>query len=330
MIKINKNLLIFLSLAVGLGISVLAVITKFIPLFINHTVYYCQRLGSFFSMEFPHQISLAVIGFFTIVFIVTVIRLIWLFVEVHLLKRKLIRYSRKKIPLSNLIKRHNLQNKVYLIENEQIFAFCFGILHPKIYISTHLLSLMSENEIEAVLLHEKYHLDNRDSLIMLIATVVQHLFPFFPLLSDLVRNYKIEREIEADHQVVQTLASAQPVTAVLKKLLCIPTLTLPTAVALAEHETLRPRIKAIIGEKYSYIRFSKAKMFISFFAFVVIISMLVVPVHAMEVHNHKQDVMMVCLQSGGCITACTDKNAITPYTVPYSSDNASHPYSVAK
>ncbi len=254
----------------------------------------------------------------------------WLFIEVHLLKRQLIQYSSKKFQLNRLLQQYNLQNKVYLIENNRTFAFCFGILNPKIYISTNLLSLMNEKEIEAVLLHEKYHLKHRDSLTMLIATVLQHLFPFFPLFSDLIRNYKIEREIAADQQAIQTLGTAQPVTAVLKKLLCIPTLTLPTVSALAEYETLRPRIKAIVGEQYSYIRFSKAKMLISFSAVVVIISMLVVPVHAMEIHNHKQDVMMVCLQSGGCVTACTDKNASTPYTVPYSTDNASHPYSVAK
>ncbi len=330
MIKINKNLLIFLSLAIGLSMGILAVLTKFIPLFIDHTVYYCQHLGSFFSMEFPHQISLTVIGLFGIVLAVTAIRLMWLFIEIHLLKRKLIRYSSKKFQLKSIIKRHSLQNKVYLIENSRTFAFCFGILNPKIYISTHLLSLMTEKEIEAVILHEKYHLDHRDSLTMLIATVLQHLFPFFPLLSDLVRNYKIEREIEADHQAIQTLGNAQPVTTVLKKLLCIPTLTLPTVSALAEYETLRPRIKAIIGEQYSYVQFSKLKMIISFSAVVVIISMLVVPVHAMEIHNPKQDVMMVCLQGEGCVTACTGKNAVTPYTVPYSTDNASHPYSTAQ
>lgn len=317
-------------LASILGASVLFVLSKFLPLFVAHTVYYCQHIVGFFSMEFPQQISLMIIGFFSLMFIIAIVKLFQMFIEVHFLKRKLVRYSNNKYHLKSLLVKHKMQDLVFVIEGERAFAFCFGLFYPKVYISTKLLSLLDERETEAVLLHEKCHLNNKDSLIMLLATILQHLFPFFPVLSDLLRNYKIGREIDADNEAIAILGNTQPVSSVLKKLLCVPTVTVATASAIADYESLRPRIKAIIGEKYTYNRYSKWKIITSLLAVLVLISMIVVPVHAMEIHNHQQDVMMVCLQGEGCVTSCTSKNAVRPYQVHYSSDYASHPYSTAQ
>jgi beta-lactamase regulating signal transducer with metallopeptidase domain len=37
---------------------------------------------------------------------------------------------------------------------------------------------MSKEELEVILRHEKYHLEHRDGLTLLLATVVESLFPF--------------------------------------------------------------------------------------------------------------------------------------------------------
>ena len=89
------------------------------------------------------------------------------------------------------------------IQSEKPFAFCFGIRSPKIYVSSALISLFTKDEFETILCHEKHHLESRDALTLLVAHMVESLFPFFPLLSDLIMAYRTEREMLADRAATQ-------------------------------------------------------------------------------------------------------------------------------
>ena len=71
-----------------------------------------------------------------------------------------------------------LHNKVTLLDQTKPLAFCLGVLNPKIYISTGLVEMMNSEELKVIMKHEKYHLDNRDSLVFIVATIIESLFPF--------------------------------------------------------------------------------------------------------------------------------------------------------
>ena len=90
---------------------------------------------------------------------------------------------------------------------------------PKIYISTGLLSHLTKKELEAVLRHEQYHLENHDTFTMIVASVAHSLFPFFPLVSDLINKYRIDREIRADKFAVSKIGDQYPLVSVLKNFL---------------------------------------------------------------------------------------------------------------
>lgn len=193
-----------------------------------------------------------------------------------------------------LLEKLQLREVTYLIESEKQFAFCLGIRHPKIYISTSLVNLLTFQEVEAVLRHERYHLNNRDTLTMLIASVGESLLPFFPLFSDFLHNYRIEREINADAEAIQGLGDEKPLISVLKKLLATTSIAVVTASAVADYDTLEQRINALIKKDFHFRKFKTKHIFISLVSVLVMIILTLAPVQAVEVHHRGEDVMMIC------------------------------------
>ena len=151
---------------------------------------------------------------------------------------------------------------------------------------------------------------------MLLASIIQSLFPFFPLVSDLLRHYRIDREIAADQEAIEELGNPIPVISVLKKLLFIPTISLATASAIADFDTLEPRIKALINNDRSYKTFSIKNAFISLLSLMVFAIIILSPiqVQAVTLQNQKNDSMMVCLQGNACATWCKEHNTVVPYS----------------
>lgn len=331
MIRINKNLAKFVSLAILLSSSVLIILYKILPLF-QHSVYYCQQFIHSFSIKIPYQLGIIVPGIIFIVILMAIYKLLYVYFEIHHLRSKLVLHSRSSHGLEGLLKKLQLQDKVYVIESDKAFAFCFGIRYPKIYISMPFITMMNKKELEAVLLHERYHLNNRDSLTMLLASTMQLLFPFFPVVSDLLVQYKVSREIEADQEAIKGLGESLPVISVLKKLLSVPTPAFATASAIADNETLEPRIKALIKqEEYAFRKFKVSNLIVSLSFLTLFSALIIAPTKVVAMQTANQDTTMICLQGDACATWCKENNTVVPRSSSASTnDNASHLYSPAK
>src|SRR5258708_3611952 len=275
MIKINKNLLKFTMLGLFLSIGLLMILSKILPLFLQRSLYFCQQFINSFSLKIPNQIGLVILGVLSVILLLAVKRFILTFFEIRKLRSQLILHSKTNKPLGGILKKLHLQKSVFVIQSENSFAFCYGIRNPKIYVSTSLISIMSKKELEAILLHEKYHLKNRDSLILLLASFIQLLFPFFPLVTDLLTQYKINREIEADKEAVQTLGESAPLISVLKKFLMLPSPAFATASAIADYETLGPRITALTKQEKNPLKIKVTHAFISFFSIAILTTMVI-------------------------------------------------------
>ncbi len=314
MIKINRNLLNFTTLGLFLGIGVLVMLSKLIPLFLQKSVYFCQQFINSFSIQIPNQIGLGLLGIMFIILLLALKKFIFTFVEVRRLRSQLILHSKTNKTLGNILKKLHLQKNVYVVQSENSFAFCYGIRFPKIYVSTSLIEMMSKKELEAILLHEQYHLKNRDSLTMLIASFTQLLFPFFPLVTDFLDQYKINREIEADKEAVQKLGDSAPLILVLKKFLELPSPTIATAPAIADYDTLGPRIRALVKQEKNPLNLKISHAFISFFFIAIFGTMIITPVRAIEMHIPQQDATMLCLQGDTCAEWCKQHNTVIPYS----------------
>lgn len=324
MIKPSKYLLVFSSLFVLLGTGLFVSSQKFLPILLQHTVYYCQSALNSFSMRIPGGIGAFLTGMLLLLIGFAVTKLLVSYVKVISFRKKLHGRTQPNVAFNQLISTLGLRSKAFLVKNSKPFAFCHGIRHPKIYISTALFEMMNASELAVILRHEKYHLEHKDPFIMLFAEIAKSLFPFFPLLSDLIHNYRIEREIKADHQATHNLGNSKPLVSVLKKLLlCEPIGQYAFAPAFADHETLEMRIRALVNKDCYLMKFNLLNVFISILTVGVFMILVIAPVKAIEMHKEDSDAMMVCLQNDSCATWCRENKTVVPYS---KAPNASYPH----
>lgn len=77
-------------------------------------------------------------------------------------------------------------------------AFCHGLLHPRIYVSSAALSTLGPPELAALLAHEHHHARRRDPLRFAIARVLGGALFFLPALPRLLERIADEAELAAD------------------------------------------------------------------------------------------------------------------------------------
>ena len=309
MIRINKNLIIFSGLIFLLGISSLVFLQKLSPL-LSHTIYYCQSIINSLSMPIPYYLGIIPFLLFFAFLLIATIKLLIICVKVQLLRKELTKKFKTSLRFNALLEKLALIDRTYLIQSEKQFAFCLGIRSPKIYVSTSLVNILTIEELEAVLRHEQYHLKNRDTLTMLVASIGESLLPFFPLISDLLRNLRIEREIKADREAMQGFGDEKPLVSVLKKLLNAPSVAMATHAAIADHDTLELRIRALIKKDFQFRTFKIKHIFISLASVFVMSIILLAPVQAVEVHHQGEDVIMICSQEDECLNTCKQKYSV--------------------
>lgn len=313
--RINKYLLVFTSLSGFLGLTLFVVLQKYLPILLKHVVYYCQALGHSLSVRIPHQIGSIMLIALLFVISVLIVRLFISYLKIYLLRKQLSTKIEKNRIFAKLTKKLDLHDEAFLVKDKSPFAVCHGIRSPKIYISTGLVQMLTEPELEAVMRHEGCHLQERDSFIMLLASIAQSTFPFFPLLSDLTQNYRVEREIQADQEAVKGMSTSKHLIAVLKKMLsCDPAPSYSFAPAIADHDTLEQRIKALIKKSSPKARLRWNSIIISLFSVGLLFNLIMLPVQAVEVHGQEEDIMMVCLQYDSCSMWCKENETTTPYT----------------
>ncbi len=301
--SINKNCVILLGLFLPLGILSFAALQKFLPL-LSHVTYYCESFINSHSMPIPYYLGIIPFILFFAFLLVALVKLLIIYVKVQFFRKQLIHNNNRKTHVNYLIEKLHIKDKTYLVKNKRPFAFCLGIRDPKIYVSTGLIAILTSKEIEAVLLHERYHLKNRDTFTMLIASIGESLLPFFPLFSDVLRNFRIEKEIQADKTAIEGLGSSKSVISILRKLLTVPETHLAIAPAIADYDTLEPRILALVKKDFRFRKFKLHRVLISIFSVVLLSLISFSPVHAVEIHNMGQDEMIICPHDNGCMNAC--------------------------
>ncbi len=331
MIKVNKNLALFSILFFFLTALLLGTIEKISPL-LRHATYYCQSwLMGAHMIPVPYYLSVIPFVFLMLIITISLIKFIALNINAQFLKFRLKRTMVTDQSVSNMLSKLGLQNKVILVQSDNNFAFCLGIIKPTIYLSTSLLTQLSEKELEVILRHEQYHLVNNDSFTMIIASVTQSLFPFFPLVGELIKQYRVAREIAADKFAVAKTGHKSALISVLKKLLGTPTIDAVSVAAIADQDTLEPRIFSLVNKPYTQRQFSRTHLLVTIISSFILISAFAIPVHAKELHHEQHDILMLCTDRQ-CMNSCTSpKNLDKFYSeLPISQkthlENASHPY----
>lgn len=160
--------------------------------------------------------------------------------------------------ISDACRRADLQGRVTLVESEQPFAFCYGMFRSRVCISTGLVATLGAGrELDAVFLHEKYHLRHHDPLLMAVAQAATRAFFFLPLVNDLYQHYRVVRELAADQTAIAAQGVREPMAAALYHLALYQQENgRPTLVAYvlerSDAGTLNARLDALLGEASDY------------------------------------------------------------------------------
>ncbi len=134
-----------------------------------------------------------------------------------------------------------LDGRVVPVGSAAVFSFVYGILRPRVAISTGMEARLSPTELRAALEHERYHVRNVDPLRELIGRMLAEALFFLPLAASLHRRYATERELAADRRAA-AICGRRPLAGALLAALESPAPTPRTSVALADSALLASRL----------------------------------------------------------------------------------------
>lgn len=200
--------------------------------------------------------------------------------------------------LYNLSLKLNIEKRIVLFDDQRPRAFCLGVLQPKIYISTSIVRIMNTKELEAILLHEKYHLNKNHNLFLVVFSFINNLFIFFPFINDLYKKYIVKKEIEADMSALNSLRDRAILISSFKKLLIYDALQCPSLSYISSYlndSSLEIRIKEIIGQHPTYSKLETKSIIISIFSFLILACTVFYPVKIIHAHNDTHQSVM-CLE----------------------------------
>ena len=107
------------------------------------------------------------------------------------------------------------EHRVIVIGGGEPLAFCAGFLRPAVYVSRAALELLDQDEMRAVLAHERHHAARRDPLRLLVAGALASAFGMLPGLRTLRDRHAALAEIAADAAAVRSLGDPAPLASAL-------------------------------------------------------------------------------------------------------------------
>ena len=111
-----------------------------------------------------------------------------------------------EIRIKNIVSNLNIEeDRFVLIETEKVDAFVFGVFRPHIFISTAIIALMDDAELEALLTHEMHHMQNHDPLKKFLFTLVEEILFFLPSLKDMRKLFFLQQELSADRVAMNNI-----------------------------------------------------------------------------------------------------------------------------
>lgn len=312
----NKAFYMLFGVFIVLIVLLISLLVKVTPLTISHTVYYCQKV--FYSLIvtlpqiFPALISITLLIVLATGFSLFVYKLAKTYFYINQLLNSKVRIPKRIKIIAN---RLGILDKIDIVRTNHYLSFCYGFLHPRICLSTRVVKLLDGKELESVLIHEIYHLQNKDPLKLLLGQVAVNMFFFVPILKDLHNYYALSKEVAADRLTVK-MHGVNNLKSALIKMLNIPSPRINLIASFAEESSLEKRI-IILANRGSEVkvRTSLLRIITSFFVFAFVFIFLNLPVYALEDNNDNHS-YFICPFGDNCMLSCTKEGMINE--IPFS------------
>ena len=132
--------------------------------------------------------------------------------------RALIRTGRRQVPpvVRNEAAVLGCSAKLDAVTGDQAFAVTYGLIRPRILVSTGLALALTGPEIGAVLAHEREHLRHRDPLRLLAARLAAAWACYLPAAQWLAGRAALRRELAADRAAAEFSGRGVLASALLK------------------------------------------------------------------------------------------------------------------
>jgi Zn-dependent protease with chaperone function len=191
----NAVLALLLTLAVGVAAAIAAALAA---TSLCHVDGHPLHLGGFFSgcLVFVHELQsvpLAALASGVLVAIsalafLRALRRAW---REHRVLRRLPLRPADRMAIAAAV-------DVYVLPSSRPLAFSFGLVRPRVVVSSALLSELSPAEQAAAIWHEAHHVRHHEPLKCFIARLAASTFFWLPLLADLLERYLLAKELTAD------------------------------------------------------------------------------------------------------------------------------------
>lgn len=303
----NKSFRVLLFLGIAALFVNITLFAKTAPLFIADALYFCRQVLTSTFFQIPQS-------FFGIIALslgaIIVLGLLSFFAQAYMTKRLIKELLKKKAPLPRRVKECvdslGLTNSVYLIWDTHIFSFCYGLITPRILLTTALVSRLRGDELHAVLLHEKAHLLNRDPLKQLLGKAIATMFFFLPIFSQLHRFMNAANEIVADTFVLQSQGTTTHLRNALRKIIATPPHGISQFPGIANPTDLEIRVYSLITPTYiHHFRPSFLSIVTSMLFFAISFFVLQAPVNAIQPNPAQAPASMVCPTTIRCSKQCS-------------------------
>ena len=140
-----------------------------------------------------------------------------------------------------------ISEAVVCFADSQPYAYCRGFLRPEVWVSSGAVSTLKPRELEAVLLHEAFHLRRRDPLRILIGRVLSQLLFAQPLIGMLAARFEVAKELDADRAAVRAQGTIRHLASALYALGRHPLPFVTNQVAVGAWSLSRARVDQLCG-----------------------------------------------------------------------------------
>jgi len=142
-----------------------------------------------------------------------------LLATLSLIRRLLSRRVTVSRRVGDVAARLELAGRIDVVRDPRPFSFCYWFRRPRICLSTGLIRRLDDAELRAVLLHERYHLRQRDPLRLVIARYFAAGLYVVPVVEELVEYYTVQKEVAADQAAVRAMGGVRELASALFKVL---------------------------------------------------------------------------------------------------------------
>ncbi len=136
----------------------------------------------------------------------------------------LLRSRMNRVPerLGTLAASLGIAARLDLARSIEPLAFTHGVLRPRLLLSTALVDVLDDDELEAVLRHERSHMRGLDPLRILLVRALSVPLRLIPGAAGLADAYLCQRELDADRAAIHGMGDPFPLASALHRLLMDP------------------------------------------------------------------------------------------------------------